>query len=392
MNVAFIPVRGGSKSIPLKNIKPLCGKPLVYWTIAAACGCEYIDKVYVATDSEKIAETVNLIKQSEENILFNKIEVIGRSSESASDTASTESAMIEFAVKYDFQNIVLVQATSPLLLTEDLNRGFELFQKEDIDSVLSAVPQKRFNWEVEHEGYARALNYDIFHRPRRQEFKGYYVENGAFYITSKSRLLESQNRISGRIAVCEMSENSFFEIDEPSDWVIIEDLLKERICKQRVKGQKKIRMFLTDCDGCLTDGGMYYTEYGDEIKKFHTQDGMGFELLKQRGIICGIITGENTNLVRKRAEKLELNILKMGVKDKIAVMKQLCKEYKISFEEVAYVGDDINDLELLSQVGFSASVPNAVEKVKNKVDFVSKRSGGNGAVREIIDYILDNLE
>ena len=137
---------------------------------------------------------------------------------------------------------------------------------------------------------------------------------------------------------------------------------------------------------------MYYTEYGDEIKKFHTQDGMGFELLKQRGIICGIITGENTNLVRKRAEKLELNILKMGVKDKIAVMKQLCKEYKISFEEVAYVGDDINDLELLSQVGFSASVPNAVEKVKNKVDFVSKRSGGNGAVREIIDYILDNLE
>ena len=97
MNVAFIPVRGGSKSIPLKNIKPISGKPLVYWTVKAACGCKYIDKVYVATDSDKIKETVESFKTGMEAELFSMAEVIGRSAESASDTASTEFAMLEFA-------------------------------------------------------------------------------------------------------------------------------------------------------------------------------------------------------------------------------------------------------------------------------------------------------
>lgn len=388
MNVAFIPVRGGSKSIPLKNIRPMCGKPLVYWTVAAACKCKWLDKVYVATDSERIVEAVTEIKEQADDADFLKIDVIGRSAESASDTASTEFAMLEFAEKYEFDNIVLIQATSPLLATEDLERGAALYRKEDVDSVLSVVRQKRFNWKVDENGQAKALNYDIFHRPRRQEFDGYCVENGAFYITSKERLLETKNRISGRIAACEMDESTFFEIDEPSDWVIIEGLLSRRLQREQVQ-KKSIRMFLTDCDGCLTDGGMYYSEHGDELKKFSTLDGMGFSLLRERGILCGIITGENVELVRRRAEKLKLDILKMGVKDKLAAVKDLCGEYGISLEEVAYIGDDINDKELLAAVGFSASVPNAIASVRESVDYVTERAGGSGAVREVIDYILN---
>ena len=129
MNVAFIPVRGGSKSIPLKNIKPICGKPLVYWTVKAACCCKYIDKVYVATDSDKIRETVEHFQSSIEANIFSKAVVIDRSAESASDTASTEFVMLEFAGKYEFDNIVLIQATSPLLQVSDLDRGFEEFDK-----------------------------------------------------------------------------------------------------------------------------------------------------------------------------------------------------------------------------------------------------------------------
>ena len=121
MNVAFIPVRGGSKSIPLKNIKPICGKPLVYWTVKAACECKYIDTVYVATDSDKIKEVS--LRFKEEDPLFHKLQVIGRSAESASDTASTESAMLEFADNYNFDNIVLIQATSPLLTSDALDKG-----------------------------------------------------------------------------------------------------------------------------------------------------------------------------------------------------------------------------------------------------------------------------
>lgn len=393
MNVAFIPVRGGSKSIPLKNIKPICGKPLVYWTVAAACGCAKIDQVYVATDSEKIRDTLLEIKRVEENEIFQKLEVIGRSAESASDTASTESAMLEFAEQYEFDNIVLVQATSPLLMSEDLDRGFLRYEEPDTDSVLSVVRQKRFNWSVEEDGTAQAINYDYFHRPRRQEFDGYCVENGAFYITSRERLLETGNRISGKVKAVEMDEDTFFEIDEPSDWEIIEKLLSRRLYREEADNHekaKRIKLFLTDCDGCLTDGGMYYSENGDEIKKFSTLDGMGFGLMRGKGIPCGIITGENTQLVARRAKKLKLDILKMGVKDKLSVVQEICRERGITLQEVAYVGDDVNDKALLEAVGFSASVPGAMDEVKVMVDYVTTRSGGSGAVREVINYILEN--
>lgn len=217
-NVAFIPVRGGSKSIPLKNIKPLLGKPLVYWTAKAASDCKHIDTVFIATDSDEIEKTVN-------SLGIEKVKVIRRSAETATDTASTESAMLEFAQNYEFDNIVLVQATSPMLKGSDLDNGFNKFFEDKTDSVLSVVRQKRFIWDYNSSGYAEPVNYDVYNRPRRQEFDGYLVENGAFYITSKANLLKSKNRVSGNIAAVEMDENTFFEIDEPSDWIIIEGLM-----------------------------------------------------------------------------------------------------------------------------------------------------------------------
>ncbi len=387
MNVAFIPVRGGSKSIPLKNIKEICGKPLVYWTVKAACDCKYIDKVYVASDSEKIRETVENFKTY--GGMFEKIEVISRSAESASDTASTEFAMLEFAENYSFDNIVLVQATSPLLQASDLDRGFEAFQTEGTDSVLSVVPQKRFHWSNNENGFAFPTNYDVFHRPRRQEFDGYLVENGAFYISSRSDLIRSQNRISGNIKAVLMNEDTFFEIDEPGDWVIIEALMKKN-GMQADEGIPKIKLFLTDCDGCLTDGGMYYSENGDELKKFNTRDGMGFRLLRERKILTGIITGENVNLNRRRAEKLKLDILEAGCTDKVATVKQICKNLDIDLGNVCYIGDDINDVELLSLVGFGCCPSDAVPEAKSVARYITKANGGEGVIREVVDCILRN--
>ena len=219
--VALIPVRGGSKSILFKNIQKLGGYPLVYWTAKAAAACSRIDQVYITTDSEQIAQTVR-------EFGLEKVCVIGRSEETATDTASTESVMLEFARQYEFETIVLIQATSPLLRAEDLERGMVVYEEPETDSVLSAVIQKRFCWAVTEDGYAKAENYDIFHRPRRQEFAGYFVENGAFYITSRERLLKTGNRLSGNIRICEMPEETFYELDEPSDWVMIEQLMKLR--------------------------------------------------------------------------------------------------------------------------------------------------------------------
>lgn len=147
-------------------------------------------------------------------------------------------------------------------------------------------------------------------------------------------------------------------------------------------------MFLTDCDGCLTDGGMYYSESGDELKKFNTKDGMGFGLLTESGIITGIITGEDTQIVKKRADKLQIDILKMGVKDKLPVILDLCKIYDISMEQIAYIGDDRNDLEVIRSVGFGCSVKNGHPEVRDSAAYVTQREGGQGAIREVVELLL----
>lgn len=386
MNVAFIPVRGGSKSIPLKNIKLFCGKPLVYWTVNAACESAYVDKVYIATDSTQIKTAVAQFKHEKE--CFDKIEVIDRSKESATDTASTEFAMLEFAQRYTFDNIILVQATSPLLLSADIDRGFELLSMKSVDSVISVVRQKRFNWNVGEDGNVFPSNYDIFHRPRRQEFDGYLVENGAFYITSKERLLKFRNRLSGNIRAVEMHEDTFFEIDEPSDWAIMEALMEKRL-KSEKKDTPPIKMLLTDCDGCLTDGGMYYSENGDELKKFNTKDGVAFSLLRGYGILTGIVTGEDRKLNQRRADKLKLDFLIAGCQDKLTAVKQLCEECNIALENVAYIGDEINDLQVMQAVGYSICPADANDSVKKIANYITNAKGGEGVVREVVDEFFE---
>ena len=381
-NVAFIPVRGGSKSIPFKNIKKINGQPLVYWTIKAAAESNSINTIYVSTDSQLIRDVV-------ESFGFENVVVISRSPETASDTASTESAMLEFANQYDFENIVLIQATSPLLTAIDLDKGFSIYSDPKIDSVLSVVRQKRFIWK-ETDDSAIAENYNPLNRPRRQEYEGYLVENGAFYITSRDALLETGCRISGTIRTYEMSEDTYFEIDEPSDWVIIDEFLRRHnpVAVPLSRKLSSIKMFLTDCDGCLTDGGMYYSESGDELKKFNTRDGMGISSLIKQGIIVGILTGENSDIVRRRAEKLHIDEIFLGCNDKLAVANILCAKYDLSLDEVAYIGDDINDLELIKSVGFGCAVRNASPVVKDAARYVTSLRGGEGAVREVTDLIL----
>ena len=380
--IAFIPVRGGSKSIPLKNIKLINGRPLVYWVLDAVVRCEDIDRVVVSTDSQIIKEVI-------ERYNSDKILIVDRSKKVSIDTATTEAVMLEFAKRYDFTNIILVQATSPLLTEHDISRGIEKFNQKGIDSVLSVVRQKRFLWSESSKG-GHAINYDPLNRPRRQEFDGFLVENGAFYITSRKRLISTKCRISGNIGLVEMPEESYFEIDEPSDWIIVEKLLSK--IKNRVVDLDgkiiRIKCLLTDCDGVLTDGGMYYSESGDEAKKFNTKDGMAFKLLKENNFITGIITGENINLIKCRAKKMQVDEVYLGVQDKMKVINEICTKYNLKYKEIVYIGDDINDLEVIKSVGFGCTVNNGMKCIKEIADYVTKVDGGEGAVREVTELLL----
>ena len=218
INIAFIPVRGGSKSIPLKNIKILAGKPLVYWTAKAANDANCIDKVIIATDSNEIEKTAKAFN-------LPKIEVYRRSPKNAQDTSSTESVMLEYieaAKLNDNDRFFLIQATSPMLKFADIDNLYEKYIKENADSAMTGVLTKHFFWT---KG-GKPINYDYRNRPRRQDYEGIIQENGACYINSVANIKRDKNRMSGKIAVLEMPEYTAFEIDEPDDFLIIESLMK----------------------------------------------------------------------------------------------------------------------------------------------------------------------
>jgi N-acylneuraminate cytidylyltransferase len=216
VNVCIIPARGGSKGIPYKNIVSVGGKPLIWWTLNAA-NKSNLDKIYVSTDS-------GIIKNEVESFNFGKVEVIDRSEEVSTDTASTESVMVEFAENHEFDNIMLIQATSPLLKTEHINEALDKL-KGEWDSVLSLVRQYSFQWG---DGLDDDVvpQYDIQNRPRRQDHGGRLIENGAMYLTTSEAFRKSKCRVSGWTTFVEMPEYSIQEIDDMADIIIMDSLLK----------------------------------------------------------------------------------------------------------------------------------------------------------------------
>ena len=149
------------------------------------------------------------------------------------------------------------------------------------------------------------------------------------------------------------------------------------------------KLILTDIDGVWTDGGMYYDQTGNEWKKFHTYDSAGVLLAHNKGIPVGIITGEETAIVQRRAEKLKIDYLFQGVKDKLQTAKVLCEQLQIDLCDVAYIGDDIGDISLLENVGIAAIPYSAPEFMKQYAQYVTKKAGGEGAFREFVEWLLE---
>lgn len=163
---------------------------------------------------------------------------------------------------------------------------------------------------------------------------------------------------------------------------------KNKVMSKVSEKCKKIKIVLTDVDGVLTDGGMYYTKEGDIMKRFHTRDGMGVTLLRKNDIPTVIITKEKTPIVKKWSTKMKIKRLYDGIVEKDSMIEVISKEFHVKIDEIAYIGDDINDIKLLERVGFSASPKDGMEYVKKKCDYICKKNSGEGAFREIADLIL----
>lgn len=197
-------------------------KPLIMWVAEAAAKSKTIDRVWITTDSRKIESAVCFWNIS------NKICV--RFVDKISDTALQEETLIPFAEEIEFDHVMLMQATTPYTTSQDIDEAFKKYFEGQYDSLVSVCRQHRFIWQVLDNGEAHPINYDPMHRTRRQDWGGLLIENGAFFITSREALLKSRNRISGRTGIYEMSAESYFEIDDETDWIIAEQLIKRREC------------------------------------------------------------------------------------------------------------------------------------------------------------------
>jgi N-acylneuraminate/3-deoxy-D-glycero-D-galacto-nononate cytidylyltransferase len=211
--VAVIPARGGSVSVPRKNIKELQGRPLIDWVIQAAEYSGIFAEVWVSTDDDEI------------HMIAKKCgaKVHRRAASTATNTASTESALVDFVKAHpEYDILCLIQATSPLITPADFIKGFETMKRAKADSLVTAVRAHRFMWKVDPKTEcAKATNYDPLKRPRRQDWDGELIENGAFYFTTKAVMDREQCRLGGRIALHEMEEHTFTELDSPTDWQIV---------------------------------------------------------------------------------------------------------------------------------------------------------------------------
>ena len=186
-------------------------------------------------------------------------------------------------------------------------------------------------------------------------------------------------------------------LQEPSlmELVTISSILKRSLDElvhynfSSVVQTDKIRMLVLDVDGVMTDGGMYYSEEGDQFKKFDTKDGMGIKLAMSRGIrVAFLSSGSNSNLILSRALTLGVSLVHVGFEQKFGILSGWCKEFGIGLDEVAFIGDDVNDLECITKVGFGACPADAVDEIKRVVAVVLARNGGEGCVREFVDRFL----
>lgn len=164
---------------------------------------------------------------------------------------------------------------------------------------------------------------------------------------------------------------------------------KELSKKQLLKRASKIKLLLTDVDGVLTDTGVYYSAKGEEMKRFSIRDGMGVERLRSLvNVETGIITREDTEIVKSRAKKLKITELHLGVLEKDKILNEILERKNLSIEEVAYIGDDTNDIEIMKRVGLSACPNDATDFAKNAADYITKNKGGNGAFRDFAELII----
>ena len=381
---ALIPARGGSKGISRKNLQPVGGVPLIVRSIRHAQQCPGIDAVYVSTEDAEIAAVAQQAGA----------QVIHRPLELAADTSSTESA-IGHAIEAwkDLgevpDSIVLLQCTSPFRRAGQLDAALTQFATTSCDSLLSVTRDHSFFWQPRGFGSgATAVNYDPTNRPRRQDHDGVLRETGSFYIFRTGIFLHRNSRLGGHVETFEVPAEDALEIDDPRELELARFCWQQRGEAFHPFGIDAISWLVLDVDGTLTDGTLSYHDDGSQAKVFHTRDGHGISLWKERGGKVAWITRDTSDTVIARATKLGVDHLVVGCHDKAHAIEVLCHTHNASREQLVTMGDDLFDLPMAQASTLFVCPHDAVPEVRAVADYITSAPGGRGAVRELVDLLL----
>jgi N-acylneuraminate cytidylyltransferase len=382
--VAIIPARGGSVGLPGKNIRPLNGTPLVGRSVLAAKHSEHVSDVYVSSDARDILDVSRT---------FGALEIV-RPSEISDSTASSEAAVthalreIERTTGILPDIAVFLQCTSPFTTSRQIDELVSRLISQGADSAFSAIEDHGFIWQIAEDGTARGITHDeTLPRQRRQDMAPRYRENGAIYAMRVGPYLASGSRFCGR-NILVATDMPPIEIDTPDDWAIAE-MFASAHDKQHVFHGALIKAIVTDFDGVHTDDKVTITQDGNELVRCSRADGMGIEILRNRGLRMLILSREQNPIVRSRAAKLKMEV-QHHVVDKLPALDAWRNANNLTWSEIAYIGNDINDVECMKACGLSFSPSDAHESARSIAGIVLTKRGGSGAIREMSDYLLAN--
>ena len=398
--VAVIPARYASTRLPGKPLLDICGKPLiqhVWETVSRARG---LDEVVVATDDMRIAHAVQAFG--------------GKVCMTSPDCRSGSDRVREVAASLAADVYVNVQGDEPLLEASAIERLRDVFTEDasvQVATLCSRISeeQARSPHQVkvvrDHAGnalyFSRAPLPFVRESGESTEFLGhvgiYAYRTDAlrgfaslpFSPLERAEKLEQLRFLQAGIPVRVLEVPPMgVGVDTPEDLERVRAVVKKRRRAEALEKLKRVRLVITDVDGVLTDGGLYYGPDGECLKRFHARDGLGVKLLQQAGIQVAVLSGRDCPALRRRLADLGITEAVLEQVDKRAVLSGIIERCGVSAEEVAFIGDDIPDMEVFALCGVSVTVGDAPDYVKAKADLVLECQGGQGAFRELLDVIL----
>jgi N-acylneuraminate cytidylyltransferase len=385
LHLGIIPARGGSRGITRKNLQIVGGVPLVVRTVLAANASGVFTAVVVSTDDSEIAEVSTEAGAT----------VIVRPEELSEDTSPTEPVMAHALAETErttglaFDGVWLLQPTSPFLFPEDIQEARMLLEGGTCDAVVGVQKDHLFTWRGIGENGLVEPSYDPGKRARRQDMPSLYRENGALYAVTRKLWDETGVRVAGRVAPLVMPYWRSQDIDDETDLAAARALATKMHhgTADAVRRLATVQALALDFDGVMTDDKVIVDESGTEAVVCSRRDGMGIARLREVGIHIAVFSTEKNPVVERRCAKLAIDC-HQDLDDKQAAVSKWLDGLGLTFAELAYLGNDVNDVECLRQAAVAVVPADAHADILGLADMVLSCRGGEGVVRELAELIV----